>query len=332
MDFERVTLVTGAAGFIGRHLVKELASSGVTVRASDRLEADLEASRQPGVELAPADLTQPQTLVSLFSGEVDRVFHVGAICNLSTPYAKLRPVNVEGVEYLTKLALEAGVRCYVQVSSTSVYGPYRGKPFSEGDPREPQDDYGRSKRDGENVVWKRMEEGLPGIVTRPCTVYGPGCTDGAGKVFSRPTATLAVPGSGEQLLSNVRVEDVAGALVHLSQREDTLGGAFNIADDSHPALGDALALAARTFGGRAPRLHLPLGVVQALARLQGWVAALTGGIPDLEYDATRLLHDDYVVDNSRLREAGYGLIYPDFEDSMSQLEGWYAAERDARER
>jgi nucleoside-diphosphate-sugar epimerase len=332
MDFEGITLVTGAAGFIGRHLVRQLAELGVTVRASDRPGVDLAPLRQPGVDFVPADLTASETLAGLFAGDVDRVFHVGAICNLSTPYARLRPVNVEGVEHITRLALEAGVRCYVQVSSTSVYGRYRGKPFAEEDPREPQDDYGRSKRDGEDVVWKRIGEGLRGMVTRPCTVYGPGCNDGAGKVFSRPTATLAVPGSGDQLLSNVRVEDVACALVHLSHRDEALGRAFNIADDSHPTLEDALVLAARSFGGRAPRLHLPLGVVQALARLQGRFAALTGRIPDLEYDATRLLHDDYVVDNARLKQAGYGLIYPDFEASMRQLEAWYASEREASRR
>ena len=79
------------------------------------------------------------------------------------------------------------------------------------------DNYGRSKRDGENIVFNRMKEGLPAIIVRPCTVYGPRCNDGAGKVFSRPSAITAIPGSGNQKLSNIRAEDVADAVIYLSE-------------------------------------------------------------------------------------------------------------------
>jgi hypothetical protein len=77
--------------------------------------------------------------------------------------------------------------------------------------------------------------------------------------------------------------------------------------------------AADAFGTRAPRLHVPLAAVAALARVQGAVAALRGRIPDLEADAVRYLHDDYVVDNSKLRAAGHRLLYPDFAESMRDL-------------
>jgi UDP-glucose 4-epimerase len=192
-------------------------------------------------------------------------------------------------------------------------------PFVESTPRSPQDDYGRSKRDGEDIVWQRVREGLPAIVLRPCTVYGPGCTDGAGKVFSRPTAVGAIPGNGRQRLANVRVEDVAAAAYHLSLREDAVGQAFNIADDSHPSIEEALTLAADAFGAKAPRMHLPLAVVAAAARIQGLVARLARRIPDLEADAVRYLRADYAVDNARLKAAGYRLLYPDFAESMHDM-------------
>jgi UDP-glucose 4-epimerase len=205
------------------------------------------------------------------------------------------------------------------MSSTSVYGPHRGGPFQEDSERAPRDAYGRSKSEGEEIVWRRIAEGLPATVARPCTVYGPGCTDGAGKVFSRPTSIMAIPGSGRQRLSNVRVEDVAAAVVHLSERDDAVGQAFNIADDSHPELGEALVLAAEVFGCRAPTLHLPLGLVAWVARLQAPLARLRGRIPDIELDALRLLRDDYIVDNSKLKATGYELIHPDFRASMREL-------------
>lgn len=314
-----ITLVTGATGFIGRHLVAHLVRRGVKVRACVRPSRDARELVRLGVDVVRADLTVPQTLPPLFAGDVDRVFHLGAICNLSTPYSVLRRVNVDGVERIAALALRAAVRSFVHVSSTSVYGAYRGIPFVEDAPRAPQDDYGRSKRDGEDVIWQRLGEGLPAVVLRPCAVYGPGCIDGGGKVFSRPMSLPAIPGDGRPRLSNVRVEDVVAAAHFLSEREDAVGQAFNIADDSHPRIEEALALATEAFGTRVPRLHLPLAVVAVLTRVQGVAARLLRQIPDLEADAVRYLRADYVVDNAKLGATGYRLLYPDFAASMREI-------------
>ena len=226
----------------------------------------------------------------------------------------------------TKLALDAGVKRYVHVGSTAVYGPYRGTPFTEDSPRDPQNNYGRSKRDGEDVVWKRISEGLGAIITRPCTVYGPRCNDGAGKVFSRPTSIVAVPGTGRQRLSNVRAEDVAAAVEHLSRHDDAVGKAFNISDESNPTVEEALTMAARTFGKKAPAVHVPIGLIKAFARLDGVVSRMKGKIPDLEYDAVRYLVDDYIVDTTRLKDSGYRCIYPDFAASMNQIGSWYQSQ------
>ncbi len=318
--YNGITLVTGAAGFMGSHLVEYLAKQGVKVRATSRPRNDTSFFDRLGVEFVPSDLTKPETLPKLFEGGVDRVFHLGAICNFSTPYEVLYHTNVEGVDRITTLALERKVKCYVHVGSTSVYGYYKGVPFTEQSPRDPQDAYGRSKRDGENIVWEKIQQGLP---ARPCTVYGPRCNDGAGKVFSRPTKIGAIPGSGKQLLSNVRAEDVAVAVVHLSQLDEAIGQAYNIADDSHPAVEEALCLAALVFGTKPPRIHMPLSIIKIAAKIDGYLSARKGKIPDLEYDAVKYLYNDYVVDNSKLKSTGFKFIYPDFTESMKQMGDWY---------
>lgn len=292
---------------------------GATVRATDRTGASTAFFDELGVEYVAADLTRPESMRALFAGRIERVFHLGAVCNFSTPYAKLHPINVEAVERITELALAHEVRCFVHVSSTSVYGRYRGTPFTEESPQEPQEDYGRSKKAGESAVWRAVARGLPAVVCRPCTVYGPGCTEGAGKAFSRRTAIPAIPGGGRQKLANVRVEDVARALVHLAAASGAVGQAYNIADASQPTLGRALTLAAETFGGRPPRLHVPIGLLTALARAQGFIAARRHTIPDLEADAVRYLRDDYVVDASKLKATGFELLHPDFETSLTGM-------------
>lgn len=324
MKFSGTSLVTGAAGFMGSHVVEHLAAKGVKVRATSRPRSDLSFFEKPGVEFIPADLTNPETLPRLFEGDVDRVFHLGAICNFSTPFKKLYPTNVEGVRHITRLALDAGVKCFIHVTSTSVYGYYKGRPFSESDERDPMDDYARSKKEGEDVVFQKMREGLPAIIVRPCTVYGPRCNDGAGKAFSRPSGIAAIPGSGNQLLSNIRAEDVAAALEHLSLLDEAAGEIYNIAEDTNPTLKEALVLAAETYHSKAPRLHLPLGLVKMIARIDGFFSRFQNRIPDLEYDACKYLYHDYVVDNTKLKQSGFHLKYPDFRQSIRQLGKLYA--------
>lgn len=319
MNYPGITLVTGANGFIGRHLVKHLVASGVRVRATGLPLEDPSFFKKLGVGYVTSDVTIPESLLPIFEGDVDRVFHLAAICNFSTDYKKLLPINVNGVESITNLALERGIKRFVHVSSTSVYGPYRGVPFTEESERKPQDHYGRSKRDGENIVFEQMKKGLPVTVLRPSTVYGTGCNDGAGKVFSRPTKITGIPGRGKQLLSNVRVEDVTAAAEYLSLLEEAQNQVYNISDDSNPSVEEALVLAAKTFCTMAPKLHMPLGLVKVAARIDGFVSGLRGKIPDLEYDAVRYLCEDYVVDISKLKKTGFELMYPDFKTSMRQL-------------
>lgn len=323
MDFPGTTLVTGAAGFMGSHLVEYLAGKGCRVRATARPRKDTSFFDRLGVEYVPADVTRPETLPRLFDGDIDRVFHLGAICNFSTPYEMLYPTNVAGVEHITALALNKGVKRYIHVGSTSVYGGYRGTPFIEDSMRAPQDNYGRSKRDGEDVVWNRLKQGLPAIITRPCTVYGPRCNDGAGKAFSRPTAITAIPGSGRQRLSNIRAEDVAAAVEHLSRLDAAVGQAYNLSEGYYPSVEEALTLAAKAFGTKPPSLHLSLWLVKTAARIDGYLAAKKGKIPDLEYDAVQYLYDDYIVDNTKLIKTGYKFLFPDFRDSMRQMGRWY---------
>jgi len=323
MNFSGISLVTGAAGFMGSHVVERLAAEGIKVRATARPRNDTSFFKNLNVEYVPADLTKPETLSRLFEGDVDRVFHLGAICNFSTPYKKLYPTNVLGVDHITRLALQKKVKMFVHVTSTSVYGYYKGRPFTEESEREPMDNYGRSKRDGENIVFKRREEGLPAIIVRPCTVYGPRCNDGAGKVFSRPSAISAIPGSGGQLLSNIRAEDVADAILFLSSQDEAVGQTYNLSDNSNPAIKDALTLAAVTFRTSVPKLNLPLSLIKLVARLDGLISGLRGRIPDLEYDAAKYLYNDYIVDNTRLKKSGYNFKYPDFAESMKQMGEWY---------
>ncbi|MCG6151093.1 NAD-dependent epimerase/dehydratase family protein [Leptospira bandrabouensis] len=319
MNYISTTLVTGANGFIGFELLKELSKDkNLKIRVTDLRNDRIDSLKNPNIEFVKSDIRKEEELRPLMDG-VDRIFHVAGICNLSTTYDTLKPINVNAVDKITDLALEKKVKAYIHFSSSSVYGTYKGNPFQETDLCFPKDSYGKSKYDGEQIVMSKIPKGLKAVILRPCTVYGPGCNDGAGKVFSRPGKIAGIPGNGKQKLANVRVEDVASAAIYLSENESVFGGIFNVADDSHPSLEEALSLAADAFGSKINKVHIPLGFLKVLAKLEAPIAKLRGKIPDLEYEAIKYLYNDYYMDNRKLKSVGYTLKYPDFKSSILKM-------------
>jgi UDP-glucose 4-epimerase len=84
-------------------------------------------------------------------------------------------------------------------------------------------------------------------------------------------------------------------------------------------------MASEAFGTKPPSTHLPLWLVKIVAKLDGAISARKGRIPDLELDAVKYLYADYVVDNRKLKDTGYRMIYPDFRQSMKQIGEWHRA-------
>ena len=302
-EYTGISLVTGATGFLGRHLVAHLVQRGVQVRAAALPSEDTRALAQLGVEVVRADLTAPDTLPPLFAGDVDRVFHLGAICNFSTPYSVLRRVNVEGVERITALARAAGVRAFVHMSSTSVYGPYRGDAVRrERAPRSHKTTTGAASATARTSSGSACVKGFPPSCCdrAPCTVpAAPTAPARCSRARRRSARSRATAGSGSPTCGS---KTSPPRPYHLSLREDAVGQAFNVADDSHPSIEEALTLAAEAFGDEGA------AAASAAGRRCGWRRAYRGSrrgcarrIPDLEADAVRYLCADYVVDNAKLK-------------------------------
>ena len=174
MNPSDLVVVTGAAGFVGNVLVRELLARGARVRAVlNQRTAPLEGL---DVEVVRADVREPDTLRAALEG-ADLVFHTVAIISLLGEQGGLVPaINVQGARNTAEAALEAGVRRFVHFSSVHAFDlDDRGEPITERSPRPgPRHAaYDRSKLAGERAVREVFDRGLDGVVLHPSGVIGP---------------------------------------------------------------------------------------------------------------------------------------------------------------
>ncbi|MFV2045378.1 MAG: NAD-dependent epimerase/dehydratase family protein, partial [Anaerolineales bacterium] len=177
-------LVTGGAGFIGSHLVRELLQSGQHVVVFDNLSTGTLAHLQldhPNLVFIQGDIVDTQSLRKAFVDcQPQTVWHLAALhfipyCN-SHPTETIR-VNVMGTQHVTNCCLEFGVRELIYTSSAAVY-PVADRAFSEEDPPSPSDVYGITKLAGEMLLAAFHEgSGIRCIIARLFNIYGSGETN-----------------------------------------------------------------------------------------------------------------------------------------------------------
>ena len=212
-------LVTGAAGLVGAAVVRRLAADGQSLIATDMRDAKV----PDGVRFEAADLTNQTAMAAvLLSHAVDTVIHCGAISGpmvaADNPHLVIA-VNVGGALNLAEAARKAGVTRFIAMSSVSVYGDQKTlDPVTETTPLNATDVYGASKIAMETVLRAyRYDLGLPAIVLRLASVYGPGRqTD----CFIRDMIRSAASGSAVSLFEEggcrrqfIHVDDVARVIV-----------------------------------------------------------------------------------------------------------------------
>jgi nucleoside-diphosphate-sugar epimerase len=245
-------LVTGASGFIGAALCRQLLERGHEVGALVRRPG----SAPGGTRGLMGDLGDRPGLIRTLEGErPDCVIHLAAEIASQRSKRKIREANVQGTARLLDACLAvagptpSGGPRFV-FSSTVVTGDARGALLTEDTPLPVQTPYGRSKQEGERLV---LGTGLPAVVVRPSHVYGPGGWY-ANELLPRlrQPGRLAVIGRGENLWDVVHVDDVAGALA-LAAEQGPAGSIYHVVDDEPITFYDFMALTAQALGVGAPR-------------------------------------------------------------------------------
>ena len=262
-----VDLVTGATGFIGSHLVRGLTARSHPVRALVHCTPLLPDLIEAGVQEVNGDLNQPETLKTAMD-DVDRIFHCAAlVSDWGDPEAFVR-TNVTGVANLLAAAKLSGVRRFIHLSTTDVYG-HPNRPVDEdallrtrGWP------YGDTKIAGERLVWNEHDtDHLDVTVIRPANVYGVGSLS-----FVDEIATLlhhremVHMGWTQRPAGLCHVDSLVDAIRAAADNPTSRGRAYNVTDGSTVTWRQFINDLADAIGSGRPRLVLP----RPIAYLAGW--------------------------------------------------------------
>ncbi|MGD2061111.1 MAG: NAD-dependent epimerase/dehydratase family protein, partial [Acidimicrobiia bacterium] len=241
-------VVTGAAGFLGRHIARGFRDSGAEV-----VGFDLESFQEPGIESVTGDLTAAQDVAAAVAG-ASHVAHAGAIGDVYL--AGERPelaaaVNVVGTANVIAAAKKTGARL-VYASTWEVYGEPIREPIEESHPTMPDHPYNITKLAGESLVLAATRlEGLEAVALRLGTAYGSGLRpNSVFRIFidrARAGQTLTIQGDGAQGRQFTHASDIARAF-QIAARSEVSGMAFNIVGPEIISIKELAETVARRFG------------------------------------------------------------------------------------
>jgi 2-alkyl-3-oxoalkanoate reductase len=300
--------VTGATGFLARHLIPALQERGHVVRALVLPSEDATWLRERGVAVHHGDVREAETLTEPLRG-ADAAVHMAALMATWAPMEVHRAVHVKGTENVCRAALSAGVQRVVHLSSAITYTPSGGVPIEEGFRQEPlHEPHAITKAEGDKLVQRMIaEDGLPAAIVRPEAMFGPHDRINFRRLAERLRAGKGIIiGSGRNAVPFVYVTDAVQGLLLALEHPRAVGQAYNITNDKRMTEEEFLRAIAEEVGGKAPRLRVPYRVMYGGATVAEWIATLTKHEPLATRHGVQMFgsHNPLSIDKAR-RELGY---------------------------
>jgi nucleoside-diphosphate-sugar epimerase len=345
-------LVTGAAGGVGRHVVRKALDAGLRVRAIDRVaatEVELHGLFDPheDVDWRYAELSAAN-LDALVDG-CAAVVHTAALVSLSESYPELAGVNVELVRELYEAADRAGLEHFVHFSCGAIYRPQSGL-RSEDDPVEPSNAFEQTKIDSEEVLASTSGE-THWTVLRPALIYGPHCAKMGASIATLPPLVRGfmpyLPGiTGGPRTNWCYVEDAASAALWVLGNEEAFERIFNVADDTPLGFGEVITSITEAYGLEVgPLVPFPnTALWTALSPLidREWIFDLARQLlrglwnrvqhqyelhsplrPRVDRNALFYVEKDNILGADALKALGWKAKYIDFRQGIVETIRWY---------
>jgi len=321
------TLVTGATGLLGSHLVDLLIERGEPVRALARPGEDVTRLREQGVDIRWGDLGNRASLEDAVLGAI-RVLNCAARTGPWGPEAEYEAANVRGLRDLIELAAAAGVRRLVHVSSITVHGNDVGGATDESAPlRVEPNPYSRTKVAGERLVETLVRErSAPVVVVRPGWIYGPRDTASFARFAEMiEQGRMVVIGSGNNTIPLVYVRDVAQGILLASEAPGAVGRAYLLVNDERVAQYAYLGEIAKHLGVMPPTRHIPYHLAVTLGATAESVYRLarrTSAPPLMRYGVQLWGGDNRFVIRRACEELGF-VPQVSMRDGVERAIAWY---------
>jgi nucleoside-diphosphate-sugar epimerase len=263
----RLVLVTGATGFTGGHLVRDLAQSGIPIRVMVRSAARARAL-PAGVEVCVGDITDPAEVSHAIQG-VGTVYHLAAAYREAAHREdSYHRINVEATRNLLEAAATHGVERFVHCSTVGVLGHIAHPPADETTPYAPGDPYQRTKCEAEILALAyARERGVPVTVARPTAIYGPGDKRLLKMFRLIANRRFVMLGRGDIYYHMVFVDDLISGLRLLGQHPAAVGQVFIFGGEQYYRLDTIAAMVAEQLGVSRPRWHVPAWPLQMAGSL-----------------------------------------------------------------
>lgn len=320
-----LVVVTGATGFIGRHLCEHLVAKGIRVRGLARARS---GPALPGVEIVTvSDILDRDGVRAALAG-ASTVVHLAARVHakaegLGDPASQCKRVNVDGTALLLEEAVAAGVGGFVFASSVKAVAGESDKVLTEDTPPQPVDAYGESKLEAERLVRViAVREGLHAPILRLPNVYGPGMKANMGLLFRTVDKGIPLPfGSVANRRSFAYVANAVAAIEGLMTTAKAAHATVYVSDCEDLSTPGLVRCIAKGLGKPARLVSVSPRLLRGLAGPGGLLSRfppfhLTG-------DSLSAVLGSLFVDTSKLRETTGYTPHISVERGMARTAEWY---------
>lgn len=318
------SLVTGASGFIGRHLVKRLSEKGVKTRAFIRRTSNIQSLKDlKNVEICFGDITDYSSIEKAAVG-CQIVYHIAALVNDWGDYQSFHRVNYLGTRNVIRASIKAEIKRFIYTSTIDVLDMDGKKVVQDDHPYSHSlGPYSKSKAEAEILVRKSNQK-IPSVIIRPPAVYGPEdpqCTMRTLKLAERNLVFLV--NRGKNIFPHLYIDNLIDVLILASQKNSAKSEIFNITDGVQTTAREFFNHLNRIVNGREIRLSVPYSLAWGLTFLMETFAKLTGIPPLISWTALKFLSLKCQFDISKARDMlGYNPRFS-LEEGMKRVGTWW---------
>jgi dihydroflavonol-4-reductase len=318
---EKKVCLTGATGFVGRHVAQLLAKRGHRVRCLVRKNSNRKFLESLGgrLEFVTGDVLKPRTLASFCKG-ADWVINLAGHRDFWAPTRQFYfDLNLHGAENVMRAALDAKVEKVVHVSTPLAFGVPSYIPFDEDTPAGPQQsDYARSKYLGDCAAWRlHLDEGLPLTIVYLAAVIGAGDPRPTMEVRNFAAGRIPALLGAEKTFTYVHIRDAALAIVRAAEKPESIGERYLVGGE-RATTREYFQIIGDLTGVPVPKLNIPesvmLPVAKALTALSRW----TGQRPVVPEDLVRTSAAGSLLFDGHKAQREFGIRYTPLRTALAE--------------